>query len=104
MTVSTWISLAGLVVALLTAAGGYGALKSTVARLKEEIGELKAGYREALAALEAQHREAFTEFRGSRDKLGQRVGELEIKAALAENELSRPYRASPGKGGGEVGR
>lgn len=85
----------GIVVSLVVAIAGvavsYGAMRSKSASQDERIGELKATFNETMR-----------ELRESRDKLGERVGNLEketaVVRAVREEEISRTYRT---KGGGE---
>lgn len=78
-----------LVFSVLTAAASIavmvGVYKAHVARLRDDVTELKSELGAALA-----------ELRASRDKLGERIGKLEVASAIAERELSRPYHAPPG--------
>jgi hypothetical protein len=64
-----------IIISVVAVAISYGTMKTNVSRLQEEIRELKS----------------------SRDKLGERMGNLEIRQAVEESH-SKPYRiALPGE-------
>jgi len=83
-----WLPLVSIAVTVLAlvvgGAVGYGVLKSTVAGVARQVSELKGEVREAIAAQER-----------SRDKMGERLGAIETRQAVADHELSRPYRSPP---------
>ena len=83
MSTAQWI---GIVFTVVSLAVGYGALKSTVASLREEIVLL---------------RQSIKELQGSSERQGERIGKLETGVALANQELSRPYRVAPPKKEGD---